>query len=400
MVARVLLALAVPAGALLAACLALPRLAEVPASFAGLKAYAAHIALALALTVSFAFARSRTFFAVLLLGLAYAGVRHYPHETPLFHGITAALPLALAVLAWRRETGVLSEQGLRYGAAVAAAAIAVIAACVMFPRQSYAALHYTLGGAFALAPVGQPALAATALGIAAAGGAWWHRREAAALALGAAMIAFLLAARVAGDAERASVLVATAALILAVAVLQDIFHLAFRDPLTGLMSRRALDEALATLGRRSAVAMVDVDHFKRVNDAYGHDTGDQVLKMVASRLARVRAARAYRYGGEEFALVLAGRDAEDVEETLEALRSDIAGYPFRLRGPARAATGRAGRKRKAQPAKTVKITVSIGYALPDARQAAPEAVLAMADKALYRAKQGGRNAVCRYERKR
>lgn len=305
MVVRLLLALAVPAGALLAACLALPRLAEVPASFAGLKAYAAHIAIVIALAVSFGFARSRTFFALVLLALAYAGVRHYPHGTPLFHGITAALPLALAVFAWRRETGVLSAQGLRYGAAAAAMALAVIAVCSMFADRAYAALHYALPGVIRLAPLGQPAMAATALGIVAAGAAWWYRREASALALGAAMIAFVLAARVAGDAERASVLVATAALILAVAVLQDIFHLAFRDPLTGLMSRRALDEALSTLGRRCAVAMVDVDHFKRVNDAYGHDTGDQVLKMVARKLARVRAARAYRYGGEEFALVFA-----------------------------------------------------------------------------------------------
>jgi diguanylate cyclase (GGDEF)-like protein len=169
--------------------------------------------------------------------------------------------------------------------------------------------------------------------------------------------------------------------------------MAFRDPLTGLLSRRALDEHLAALGRRYTVAMVDVDHFKRVNDRHGHDTGDQVLKKVARSLSHVRGARAYRYGGEEFTLLFPGRGTDESLERLEALRETIATEPFRLRSASRKATGRRGRNGTARGASSLKVTVSIGVAENAGADADPAAVIARADKALYRAKHGGRNAV-------
>jgi len=394
MLSRVLSALVVPVGALLAAYLALPRLGEVPASLAGLKVYAPHIAIGFGVAASIGFGRSRTLLALMTLALACA-VLHASPESALFHAITLAVPLNLAVLAWRRETGVLSPPALRYGAAMGVAAVLVVALCVMFPARVHALLQHHWLARLSLAPLGQPALAATAIGVATACTAWLYRREAAALALAAAMVAFALAAHAVRHVETASLYIATAALVLAIAVLQDIFRMAFRDSLTGLMSRRALEEHLAALGKRYVIAMVDVDHFKRVNDLYGHDAGDQVLRMVARMLGRVRrGARAYRYGGEEFALVFPGRDAGSVLETLEALREDIAGYPFRLRAGGRNTTGRRGRRKKPAAARALKVTVSIGMAQPDARASEPHAVLAMADKALYRAKHRGRNTVC------
>jgi PleD family two-component response regulator len=155
---------------------------------------------------------------------------------------------------------------------------------------------------------------------------------------------------------------------------------------------------LDALGRRYVIAMVDVDHFKRVNDTYGHDTGDQTLRLVARMLTRVpKGARAYRYGGEEFALLFRGRNAAEVHDQLEALREEIASYPFRLRSAARKNTGRRdrNRNRKDSTAGVLKITVSIGVAQSDTLNTDPQAVLAMADKALFRAKHHGRNAVCR-----
>jgi diguanylate cyclase (GGDEF)-like protein len=176
-------------------------------------------------------------------------------------------------------------------------------------------------------------------------------------------------------------------------VLQDIFHMAFRDPLTGLLSRRALDEHLAALGRRYTVAMVDVDHFKRVNDRHGHDTGDQVLKKVARALSHVRGARAYRYGGEEFTLLFPGRGTDESLDRLEALRERIATEPFRLRSASRKPLGRRSRNGATRNASSLKVTVSIGVAENDGADADPGEVIARADKALYRAKHGGRNAV-------
>lgn len=394
-VSRALAALIVPVGALFAAHLALPRLGDVPASLAGLKLYAPHIAIAAGLAVSMGLGRGRTFFALATLALAYAGVRAYPGTT-IYHAITAALPLSLAMLAWRRETGVFSPQALRCGAGIAAGAVFIVASCTMFAAPLAAILNKTFVAGIAFPPLGQPALVATALGTAVACAAWLHRREAAALALAAAMIGFALAARAIRDSDGAAVFIATSAIVLAIAVLQDIFHMAFRDPLTDLMSRRALDEHLAALGRRYAIAMVDVDHFKRVNDIYGHDTGDQILKMIARMLTRIGyGARAYRYGGEEFALLFRGRNADEVLEPLEMLRENVARYPFRLRSSARAQSGRRDRNRKAGSARALRVTVSIGVAQPDARSTGPHAVLAMADKALYRAKHRGRNIVCR-----
>ena len=390
---RLLSALVVPVGALAAAHFALPHLGALPASLAGLKLYAPHFAIGIGLAVSLGFGRSRTFFALVALALAYAAVRAYPGSA-LYHAATVALPIAFALYAWGRESALRSAQGLRRAVGLFVAVVAIGSLCTAFPTAMTALLDRHVGR-FSAAPLGGIALAANAVGIACAFAAWLRRREAAALALAAGMAAFALAAHATRNADASRLYVATAALVLAIAVLQDIFHMAFRDPLTGLLSRRALDEHLASLGRRYAVAMVDVDHFKRVNDVHGHAAGDQVLQKVARSLAHVRGARAYRYGGEEFTLLFAGRDTEAVLESLEAVREEIASSPFRVRSAARKKTGRRGRNRASAGAGALKVTVSIGVAESDGADAAPESVVAMADKALYRAKRGGRNAVCR-----
>lgn len=390
--ARLLSALVVPLGALAAAHFALPHLGALPASLSGLELYAPHIAIGIGLAVSLGFGRSRTFFALVALALAYAAVRADP-KSALYHAATVALPLAFGLYAWERESALRSPPALRRALSLFLAAVAIASLCAAFPTAIAALLAKRHLAAFPAAPPGQVALAATLIGLAGAFGAWLHRREAAALALAAGMIAFALAARAPGNAEASRLYVAAAALAMAIAVLQDLFHMAFRDPLTGLLSRRALDEQLASIGRRYAVAMVDVDHFKRVNDTHGHDTGDQVLKRVARALGRVRGARAYRYGGEEFTLLFPGRDAAQVLEPLEALREGIASSPFRLRSVTRKKSGRRGRGRGPARADTLAVTVSIGVAENEGGGA--DSAIAMADKALYRAKQRGRNRVCR-----
>src|SRR6185436_12678910 len=92
---------------------------------------------------------------------------------------------------------------------------------------------------------------------------------------------------------------AAAGAVLVGALMQESHRLAFRDELTGLPGRRALDARLRSLPGRYTVAMVDVDHFKKFNDTHGHDIGDQVLKLVGARLAEVGGSgKAFRYGGE------------------------------------------------------------------------------------------------------
>ncbi|MEK2610947.1 GGDEF domain-containing protein [Pseudomonas shirazensis] len=185
-------------------------------------------------------------------------------------------------------------------------------------------------------------------------------------------------------------------LMIAAAVAHEAYQMAFRDELTGLPGRRALNERMQRLGRNYVIAMTDVDHFKKFNDTHGHDVGDQVLRLVASRLSKVTGGgRAYRYGGEEFALVFAGKTAEECLPHLEAVREMIANYAIQLRDQnSRPQDDSAGRQRRAGSASaTVSVTISIGVAerLIDHRN--PEAVLKSADEALYSAKAAGRNCV-------
>jgi len=177
-------------------------------------------------------------------------------------------------------------------------------------------------------------------------------------------------------------------------LLQHAWELAFRDALTGLPDRRALEMRLRALGSRFVLAMVDVDHFKVFNDTHGHDAGDQVLRMVASRLRRVRAGgKAYRYGGEEFCIVF-DRDDQRVALALEALRDDIEHYGFSTRDDARPGKDGKGRKRRGSRGdRSLHVTVSIGWCARSQDRSHPLAVMEAADKALYKAKKGGRNRV-------
>ena len=175
-------------------------------------------------------------------------------------------------------------------------------------------------------------------------------------------------------------------------VIVDSYFLAYRDDLTGLPSRRALNQLALSLGRKYTVAMLDIDHFKKFNDTYGHDIGDQVLKLVASKIGDVKGGgKAFRYGGEEFTVVFPRKDIKQVLEALETVRQTIADYAVTIRNPARSnrqdrkATVRAGTKQ-------VRVTISIGVASREGKQLFSE-TLKVADQALYRAKNKGRNNV-------
>jgi diguanylate cyclase (GGDEF)-like protein len=198
----------------------------------------------------------------------------------------------------------------------------------------------------------------------------------------------------AGPADgRATSYLASAGLVLVVGIVESAYSLAYHDELTGLPARRALNDALLRVGGVYTVAMVDVDHFKKFNDTHGHDVGDQVLRMVAGRLARVSGGgRAFRYGGEEFAVLFPGKTAEESAPHLEDLRASVADAKFTLRGPDRPKRKPKSPRARGASAKQISVTVSIGAA--QARSAAlPDDVVKAADKALYRAKEGGRNRV-------
>jgi diguanylate cyclase (GGDEF)-like protein len=188
------------------------------------------------------------------------------------------------------------------------------------------------------------------------------------------------------------------AAILGAAVLQDTFRLAFRDELTGLPSRRALNERMMALGPNYTIAMLDVDHFKRFNDMHGHELGDQVLRMVAAKLERIGGGgRAYRYGGEEFIVLFPGKRLRDAWPHLEGLRKAIARHQVVVRGVDRPEqTPETPLPAAARhPYATVSVAVSIGVAERNTGLGTPSQVLRAADEALYRAKEKGRNRLSR-----
>jgi GGDEF domain-containing protein len=201
---------------------------------------------------------------------------------------------------------------------------------------------------------------------------------------------------------------ATAGLILTASLVENSYFLAYHDELTTLPARRAFNDALAGLEPPYAVAAVDIDHFKKVNDTYGHDTGDHVLSMVASRLARVSSGgQAYRVGGEEFSILFPGKTVEEIVPDLEALRVAISEISFRVRAiPERRKEPRGPDRRGEKPSRRrsrktndshlprqLSVTISIGVAESDAKTRGVEEVIQAADKALYRAKRGGRNRI-------
>ena len=185
-----------------------------------------------------------------------------------------------------------------------------------------------------------------------------------------------------------------AGLVLMFAVLEHGFDMAYRDELTGLPGRRAFNELLQQLRRRYTIAMCDVDNFKQFNDTYGHDAGDQILKTVASTLFGVKGGgRAFRYGGEEFALVFNGRSAEEVQPFLESMRDAIARMGLQLNVREHPLEKTIHKNGTPGSAALVNITISIGVADNSGNNDRPEVVLEAADAALYRAKESGKNCV-------
>ena len=216
-----------------------------------------------------------------------------------------------------------------------------------------------------------------------------------------ALAATAVALHMVGQGPAPTVFFTIASLILSLAVIQDAYKMAFLDDLTGLPGRRALNREKKNLRGHYAIAMLDIDHFKNFNDTHGHDVGDQVLKMVATQLKKVTGGgKPFRYGGEEFTILFAGKGTEETLAHLEDLRTSVAAAKFRLRGKNRPKTKLNGggetfrhRQEALAEAALIGVTISLGVAKRNSRDDTPDGVLKVADQALYRAKGAGRNRI-------
>ena len=400
---KILYSVLVPGGLLLLAATAFLQLAP-PETVQALLPVFPYGVFAAGVLLGWRFERSRLVFAVIALALAEWALHHFAASPTVeastarivFNAVAFLLPLNLVLLSFAPERGTLTGRGL----------LRLALLLVQIPVVMLLTHPALLGAAAWLESslvdvrylgwtrLSQPALLAFAAALGLLLARCILRDTPIAKSFVWALVAAFLALN--GDARdpALTLYLATAGLILVVAVIEASYAMAYRDELTRLPARRALTQALAQSGNRYALAMVDIDYFKKFNDRHGHDVGDQVLRMVASRLAEVSGGgKAFRYGGEEFVLLFPDKSMREILPHLELVRATIGSSRFTLRGrdrprkkPEKARGSRSARGELA-------LTVSLGVAEADSQHATPAQVIKAADQALYRAKKAGRNRV-------
>ena len=354
-------------------------------------------AFALGLFLSLRYQRARLLFCLVIVALAAWGplAAKLDARQMIFDAAALLVPLNLLVLAILPDRGFFTPAGWRKWAVILGELLVVAIVAKTGPAAGDAFFRASLLAPGIVRFIGLPAPAVLAFVLAFAMLAVLTIREPDGPGRGAlwGLVACGIALTMEKPGVGATVAFSTAAVALSVAIIETSYHQVYHDALTGLPGRRALDEALLRLGEQYVVAMVDVDHFKKFNDTFGHDVGDEVLRMVAARLAAVEGGgKAYRYGGEEFSILFPGITAAEATRALETVREAVADSEFTVRKRLRP-------RRKPNPlpvrerARHSAITISIGVAEPGGRNKTPDQVLQAADRALYQAKEQGRNRV-------
>ena len=400
---------AASAAILMLAALAVGAGPSLPPSLAGLTVFGPYAVLLIGVAISAWFNRGRAFVAFASLLAAYAAyslaldyVAGSFAVRAVFTALCVFLPLNVLLALVFPERGVSHHHNYRWVLLGAAELLlgGWIASAGRSPLSG-TAWHAVLDSWLLSAPP-IPIIGRLMFGLAfAAAARAWIESDLTELrpidvGLAGSLVAFFIACDWASKPSVFGAFTSAAGVILLVSLLQESHRMAFHDSLTVLPGRRALEERLSGLGPVHAIAMVDVDHFKAFNDTHGHDIGDQVLKLVAARLGTIGGGgTAYRYGGEEFTVLFANRRLSEVLPCLEAMREAIQSYGMAVRGPDRPKDADAGSRLRLQriPATTLSVTVSMGVAERNASLTTPAMVLHAADKALYRAKQDGRNRV-------
>jgi GGDEF domain-containing protein len=358
------------------------------------------VAVIAALLLAWRIQNTRMLSAAMLLGATFFALQpSWLGRDPLAYALFAIFTTpGVALLAWSQDRGFTLAR-VRTHVLLAFAPLAVAAfACAGRLERATQILHgnlvdpiYTDWSGLPQAAVFTAALAFCAV---VARVALKHRAPD--VGLGWLVIALACAlATPAGSTARGIWFIA-GGLVLIIALVEMAHAMAFYDELTGLPGRRALTQALHALRAPYAIAIVDVDHFKSFNDEYGHEVGDQVLRMVAGRLRGVGGGgTAYRSGGEEFTIVFPGVSKEDALEHAQVVREAVASARFALRRLPRPAGKDAAQARgRGQDASDhLQVTISVGVASPMTRDVGVDVVLRQADQAMYKAKTEGRNRV-------
>lgn len=363
-----------------------------------------YILFAVAGVLCWRFNKSRSFFVVLVLAISNIFISSFPvllHETKsMAHMVTSAaamlVPVNILVFSLLKERGIFTVWGLAN-----TAFITTQTGIVYYLLKSKSSVPVSISE-FTILPLNikspgqlpQTAILIFAVVLV----AMVIRFIITTSYPDAANLGILAAVFLAVSLQRGTatipVFFSAAGVILIISILQDSYSMAFLDELTGLPSRRSLKYELMKLSGKYTIAMLDIDFFKKFNDTYGHDVGDQVLKMVAACINDVSGGgKPFRYGGEEFTVLFPNKALRDAIPYLEELREAVSKKGFTQRSADRPKNKPKAGRGKPGTGKKLFVTISIGAAEKSNRYRLPEEVIKAADNALYRAKKKGRNCV-------
>ncbi len=382
-----------------------PQRTIIPKAFITTQDYLPYIIILPSLVLCFAFRLTREFNQLLILLIIYWVLFHFiwhnPYKVPInksFLVYTLAILLPANII-WHnilKERGIISPHGLkRLGGTV----LQVILLMMIFwfgNKTLHQALNVTLFSFLKFKEIDIPPLALFLFIVSGIVISVKTALKPSTLNINQFIFiaACLLLLQYSRNELYGSLFLSLAALSILITILLNSYSLAFLDELTGLPSRRALKNELAMLGKHYSVAMLDIDHFKKLNDTYGHDVGDQILRMVASRIRSVPGARkTFRYGGEEFTVLFPNKTSSEALTNAKSICEAIAKSPFVLRGNRRVKK-KAPYVTKRRATKKIDVTISIGVAQRNSRHKNAQDTVKAADKALYRAKDAGRNRAC------
>lgn len=352
----------------------------------------------IALVLSVWFQHSRTFYAICTLlftmCIMQSGFNRLDQKA-FINGISLVIPIAFILLAVVEERGITTKHGLIKGLVLIVLVLIVLVDAGS--KNSFIAKLKTSGFFFGNADNIQsiPRISVFLFVLCLCVMLISYLKKSATMDMaftGVAMESFIIL-HFTGYPNVLSIFYSAAFLTFIIALFDASYSLAYRDTLTGLLSRRAMEQEVLRIGSKYAIAILDLDHFKRVNDIYGHKVGDDVLRMVAAMIEKnISGGKAFRYGGEEFVVIYPKKSAKDIVAQLDKLRMSIEKRPLILRSENRPKK-KPKRKIHSTSRGKVWITVSIGIAEKKEGTTSALEVIEAADKALYRAKKNGRNCI-------
>lgn len=397
-----------PIGTLILAVSLLPYAGSLDDSYRTLLAYMPYALAGTAFVLGQQFVQGRLSLAACNILIGYAIIQIYL-QSPLEQNQTRAIftalglfwPMNIFLIYWLPERKFLSTQGAMFALLVASEIIFTYWLIHYQPDYSQLLSQY-----FSLYPFNtaqtkglswiQPAASSIVIALSSVIlliHIFFHRHRNNIVLL-SSMIILMLICSWFDQTAISGLFSALAALSLLVTLFLNSHDLAFLDELTGLPARRALFNELKHCGKRYALAMADIDNFKSFNDTYGHDTGDEVLRLVAQQLNQVSGGgKAFRYGGEEFTLLFKGKTIEQAKPHLEAIREAIADYPLTIRNKnERPDNKKKGKNKRNTQTRQKQVNITVSFGLSQAKKdQQPEDVMKVADQALYKAKENGRN---------